>query len=350
MKRSSKIALLTFVALAACLSTGCPSNKTAPKEGANAPPPSGGPISPRLTEISDIETIAVSPDGSLVAATWGASNRGVGIWQRSSGEPKCKTIEAYYERLVFSKDGKQLIGMGMIPGKMTVWDAGTGKELRSAELPKRDGGGGTFATFLALSPDGKYAYSSWQAEKLVKFDIADGKLELFATDVPSLMAAAYSPGLDELVVIRVFPDRLVALKPEPKAKGKDYPLPTEGQSLALSQDGKTLAVALRGKEIDAKNPPRIEMWDTKEWKPRLSLPKEPTKDFKAYGRMALSSDGQYLAGSGEYLKSVELWDVTAGTMRKVAEDSAAALMFTPDGSTLLIGSSSGLRSVDVKKK
>ncbi len=338
--------LLGTIGLTVCFSAGCGQSKAPQPDG--GPPPGIGPGAPNLSGISGVQAIACSPDGNLLAATWGNGTYSVGIWQRSSGEPKCPNISGYYERLVFTPDSKLLVGIGSTQNKMTIWDANTGNELRHAELPNwKEKRGVTLATFLALSPDGKDAISVYDGVKVARLRLADAKLELFETGVPNLLSSVYSPKLDQFVVIRGFPERLVAVKPVAKASGKDYPLSSSGQSLALSEDGKTLAVALKA-DAAKKLPERIELWDTTQWKARATLPKEAKAGFKAYERMALSADGKYLVGvvfEGFAGKAVDLWDTAAATVRTVGDSGAEALVFTPDGTTLLLGNSKGISSV-----
>ena len=167
----------------------------------------GGPAMPHgpaLAEVDNVRSLAISPDGKLVATCWG-NPRGVGIWDIASGKPSLSQISGYFEQLAFSADSKKLIGIGSTEDQMAIWEVASGKVLATAKLPpwtEKGGGPGfiTLAPFLTLSADGKHAVAIYNDNKVASLQISDAKLDLMSGDIKYFRGAAYSPSLDVIAV------------------------------------------------------------------------------------------------------------------------------------------------------
>jgi WD40 repeat protein len=78
------------------------------------------------------------------------------------------------------------------------------------------------------------------------------------------------------------------------AEPKIVPLTGRILSLALSRDGKTLAISYDARWDDAHRP--IEFWDVATRKRRTTLPADTRQEFQGYHQMVFSPDGKTLAG------------------------------------------------------
>jgi RNA polymerase sigma factor (sigma-70 family) len=98
-------------------------------------------------------SLALSPDGSLIAMASGPNSRKVFLWKWQSGEdPKEIRISDRTQRLVFSPDGKLLAACSDIGGPVAIWDvakAATKLWLTTGENYAEKG-------TPCFSPDGKF--------------------------------------------------------------------------------------------------------------------------------------------------------------------------------------------------
>ena len=221
------------------------------------------------------------------------------------------------------------------------------------------------AAFIGVSADGIHGISIYDDKKIVRLKLEDAKLEFLESDIEYTRCSAYSPALD-LIAVGLQEEGMLLVKPGAK-KGTAQKLKVETQprQVAFSGDGKLMVVAVTGKtyfdeEKNKKAIDRVELWDTAQWKIRATLPKEADLKFigyghilKPWGQMAPSRDGKYLAGipRANDETTVELWDIAAQSVRVVDKGGLASfLLFTPDGTKLLIGyQDKGVKLVDTSK-
>ncbi|HAB18979.1 MAG TPA: hypothetical protein DCE44_21390, partial [Verrucomicrobiales bacterium] len=102
------------------------------------------------SELADAETIAVSPDGKLIAT--GHQDMAARLWDARTGQPR-QVLRGHQNTvtgLAFSQDGRVLL-TASFDGWIHVWNTGTGTELGAfGRMP---------VTGLALSSDGCVATS-----------------------------------------------------------------------------------------------------------------------------------------------------------------------------------------------
>lgn len=198
--------------------------------------------------------------------------------------------------VAFSPDGKSLV-TGGDDGKLRWWDRATGAEVRSFDADRHSVG------CVACSPDGKvvaFGRGSIRNCDIGLLDVARGKVGriftgkwpthslIFTPDGKSLIAADYEG------VALFDPDtcgfrgRVEIAWPEKQARGIG--------GIALSPDGKTLAVAMGFGKV-------LVLWD-------LAAEKELRRwDADGGDRLAFSADGTSLVSARTRLY---LWDVATG--------------------------------------
>lgn len=190
----------------------------------------------------------------------------------------------------FSPDGR-LLATGLDNGKIVIWDAATGKSLRTL-----DAEGGVLS--VAFSPDGRFLISGETTETIRIWDPASGQLIRTVTNAT-----------------------------------------THVRSIALSPDGRTFATADAGKDIA--------LWDASAGARIGTL--NPDETHLSVYSVAYSPDGTRLA-AGTWT-DVQLWNPATGALvwRSKTEDFARTetLAFSPDGSRMIAGDDLGrVRFID----
>jgi WD40 repeat protein len=266
-----------------------------------------------------IDVLAWSPDGRSIVAC-GRNPWHCLTWNATDGKVlRDVPLPAWPARL--SPDGKRVAGLGR-DGKIAVWDAETGKEMRSLDGPARP------LTFnFAWSPDGKRLAAA-EPTCLQVWDVESGKEDF--KHAQALFGYAASPFIAWSPDGRTLAYNLTGNQGvetiELKAGAKPRRLEDAGGSiLAWSPDGKTIA---RGNQHISN---RVALYDALTGK-RLRLLSEATLP----GAVACSPDGRTLGVYEVAKAAITLSSVDNGELITVFKDTASPLAWSPDGKTLAL--------------
>ncbi len=142
--------------------------------------------------ISDIYSVAISPDDRLVAN--GGSNGNISVWQMDNCQNLLKIAahSTFVVGLVFTADSKKLISSSF-DRYIKIWDVESGRCLKSWQS--------TAAVYrIALSADGKILASGSDCSKVFLWELATGRLlKTFAGHTLAAIQVAFQPNGNLLV-------------------------------------------------------------------------------------------------------------------------------------------------------
>jgi WD40 repeat protein len=289
---------------------------------------------------TSVDSVAVSPDGSLVAT--GAGEGGVRLYDARTGA-LLRTIGAAGDRGVsFSPDGKTLSAAGFHMDKLVgIFDVQTGERVRTlAGLTEWE------AYAAAVSPDGKLLASTGTDKQILVWELSTGKLlHQIKDQIFPISALAFSP--DSATLASGGGDKLVRLWDSASGKLR-LSLAGHGGwicSLAFSPDGKSIASGAcdwgfhRGHDwLGAGGNDREKcewkLWDVASGKLLRSVDER--------GRMlslAFAPGGKSLACSvGKDLRLYDLTTENAGRVVTSHDATITSIAFTPDAAAVVTGS------------
>jgi WD40 repeat protein len=240
----------------------------------------------QLRHASDITSVALSPDGKVVAA---ADRDGtVCLWEVAFGLKLWELPRGTAHVVSFAPDGKALATGGH---DIRLWEASSGKEVRRMDYQTPAAGG---VMGLAFSPGGKTLAVAAGAQGLGQGDAA---VRLW--DVESGRQVREFNG----------------------AKNGAY-------AVAFSPDGKMLAAG-GGDRGTAPGDTAIRLWEVETGKEVRQLVGQKGWVHS----VAFSADGKTLASACPY--EVRLWDVATGKGRRRLEGASTAVAFSPAAADLL---------------
>ena len=288
----------------------------------------------------EVLTAAYSPDSRWVAS--GGTDRTVRVW--GAGDGQDLTIlhghTGTVSHVAFAADGRRLAslsGWGSLnyteDQTVRVWHIG---ELAGTSVLA---GHTSYIYPVAYSPDGKWiASGSWDRTiRLWEAESGEGCAELRHPEV--VRALAYGPDSSWLVsgcqgdeALRIWNTATAKLE-------KELPLPesTTIQAIAVSPDGAYIAAA------DSNGNATIRATTTGAVVHSFRVTASGDKKALAYSR-----DGRFLAGTGEDIAQIDLWNTQTGDLSvRLAGHTGAVcgLAFSADGR--LLASASSDRSVRV---
>lgn len=227
----------------------------------------------------------------------------------------------------FSPDGK-LLAAGSLTGAFQLWD--TDRKVLLATVPAHQG-----TCAVTISPDGKLLASAGQEDGTVKlWDIASPRVALmrqFRAFRRPRTRALFTP--DGKTLITGAEDNTIRLwalgkGEEPSSAHRTVPIQAAGP-VALSSDGRTLAVCVSGKDAG-----RVTLWNIASSKvTRLPISLPPLGGLVE--SLAFSPDGRTLATGGA--GTILLWDAPTGRRLRALEGHDAVILsvaFSPEGKTL----------------
>jgi WD40 repeat protein len=263
-----------------------------------SPVQAGGPKPRTLSgPKGTVWAVTFAPDGKLVAAVSDVSEKEVKngmeitnikgselrVWETEGGKLKqnIAVSEQQSMAVAFSGDGKFVVTGGFQEAK--IWDLGTGETKQS--LKNHIGP----VSALTFSPDGKIlaTLSSW---------FNKGEIRLYDSETWK--------------ILRTLKDDTAEL-----------------HGLVLSADGKTIASANRSNQGGFRSD--IKIWDAQTGELKRSM--SETQGWVE--SIALSPDGKTLAAPSQF--TIKLWDVQSGKVKRTINEFVSALLFLPDGQTLV---------------
>jgi WD40 repeat protein len=227
------------------------------------------------------------------------------------------------QTVAYSHDGKYIIS-GSDDNNIKVWDAKTGREIRTLEGHKE------YVNCVAFSPDGKYIASGANENIFKLWDPLTGKqIGRFCGHSSYVKSIAFSP--DGKYLVSGSWDKVVYLW---EVEGQKYLKSFNGHSkyingVAFSHDGRFI--------VSGGDDQKLIIWDVESGK--------AIKTFKGQSAVcvAFSPYGEYVACGG-WGKKVEIWNIDTGLKTETAIGHTSyvkTIAFSPDNKYIV--SSDGLK-------
>jgi WD40 repeat protein len=290
--------------------------------------------------------VAFSHDGTRLAGA--SADKTVRIWDSGNRQDALTLIGPSSYCVAFSPDGSRLVSAGGVDdqaaylGQVKVWEAKTGKEIRTLERPISGVATLPFSNVpindatvydVAFSPDGTRLSGVLPEGTVVVWDTRtwqvtrtlvppERNIHDWWTDLQG--SVSWSP--DGRCLASVFHVAVHIWNPETgqeiQALKDDRFL---GAHVAFSPDGTRLAGAGGG---------RVTVCDTQTWKVTLTL--ESHDGQRDLGRLSWSPDGTRLAGASRD-GTVKVWDATSGQELLSLQGHTGPVLgvsWSPDGTRL----------------
>jgi WD40 repeat protein len=246
---------------------------------------------------------------------------GLHVWETAAGKEiwKKPLPNRMPGDFTFSPDGK-LLALILIAESQGVelWDAATGKLLRTLEHPKNTG-----IARVAFAPDGK-TLATATGDRVFLWEVATGKEQArLEGKIGWSVGLAFTP--DGKALVSASADTRAHIWDIEKRKLRfslGRPLDVAGASLALSPDGRTAAVGTHYS--------KIHFWDVATGKELFSEFQGPDSRIRC---LTYSPDGRLLACGGD-LRKVHLWDAKIWKPCRELDGIAQSLSFALDGKRL----------------
>lgn len=281
--------------------------------------------------------VALSPNGERIAS--GATSTGMGglgpgevkLWDAATGRELRSFVghKARVATVAFSHDGKRLFS-GSHDGTIKLWDVESGEEIRTFAGHK------FIVGRIALSPDGRKLVSSSRDKSARVWDVETGEeLLSFTGHESAVNCAVFSPTGDHIASGGM--DRTIRLwnvadgRELATFSGHDQSI----LDIAFSPDGKQLASGDYDKSI--------KIWQTSHEPGTLRLAGHSSR----VDSVAVTPDGkQIVSGGGDYTDygeagDVTVWNASTGHAVREYKNYGRVVALSPDGKHVVSGSYAG---------
>jgi RNA polymerase sigma factor (sigma-70 family) len=275
--------------------------------------------------------VAYSPDGKYFAFQVQDQDRAVHLWDAAARTPvralvasRGRPARLDFMNICFSPDSKWLAASAG-PDLVAVWDVATGRQIAAVKGHNHDNPG------LAFSPDGKTLALAGREPGLRLWDMASGQFRRDLLAGQTAFSLGFSP--DGKVIATGGTGRRGRIVLTDAATGEERGrLETDENALpvqlAFAPDGTTL--------LSATEDARVRVWDVARRQERFVLGKNPLIGQS----MALSADGKTVALGTAY-NVIRLWSVVTGKGFVPPADghtgAVRAVAFSPGGGLLATG-------------
>ena len=294
-----------------------------------------------------VTSVAVSPDGSLVATGSGEIrlyDARTGALKRVIGCEPTRGVRA----VAFAPDGATIASGGLEMDKtFKIWDVRTGALVRAASGHETVGQLYAELHAVAYAPGGKLVATAGRDGLLLVWDAETGQLRhRLAAHRGAALALAFAPGGGTLAsggedrVIRLW-DLASGRLLRALAGHRDAVC-----ALAFAPDGKTLASAgtdwayHRGRDTSRFTPPDPgHRGEWRLWDAATGTPKRTVTEPDRVSSLAIAPDGRSLAcGVGRDVRLYELGSETPGRTVASHDGTVTSVAFAPDGQAVISGS------------
>jgi WD40 repeat protein len=296
---------------------------------------------------ASVDSVTVSPDGSLVAA--GAGEGGVRIYDAKTGAPVRAIADAGDRGVAFAPDGRTLAAAGFHMEKafmsplltLPVFDVQTGQRVQTLV-----GHTEWEIDAIAFSPDGKLFASIGTDKQLLVWDRATGTIRFRLPDQPSRVPAlAFSP---DSTTLAAGGDRTVRLWDVTTGRLRQTLAGHRNWvcTVAFSPDGKTIASGdcdwayHRGRNtafFDRRDPGCGSQW--KLWDAATGALKRSVTESGRMLSLAVAPDGRSLAcGVGKDVRLYDLRTEAPGCVVTGHHFDVTSVAYTPDSTAVISGS------------
>jgi WD40 repeat protein len=223
-------------------------------------------------------------------------------------------------KAAFSSDGRLLLTTANYAKMAILWDAETGRQLRTFTPEERRPGSSVTIVAVALSPDGRQVLVGLFDGRAILWDARTGLWSNTFTFGSILHAAAFSPDGKQILVGLDGGGALLYEAATSKTL-RSFPHGTV-TDVGFSRDGKRIVTSSRDRTVI--------LWDTTTGEKLQTF--QGHKD--AVRSVDLSSDGARVATASSDSTAI-LWDAATGRKLHTLAANPAAVKFTSDGSQVL---------------
>ena len=287
---------------------------------------------------ASVNSVAVSPDGSLVAT---AGEGGVRLYDAKTGALVRAIGEAGDRSVAFSPDGRSLAAGGFHMDKLVgIYDVRTGKRLRTLA-----GHTEWEADACTISPDGTLLASTGTDKQILVWDLATGALRHRLADQPfRVTTLAFSPDSATLAcggdkTVRLWDMRTGQLR-RTLAGHRDWVC-----TVAFSPDGTTIASGScdwsfhRGHDWPRPEWRGPEKCEWRLWDAASGDLKRAVTESGPLLSLAFAPDGKSLAcGIGTEVRLYDLSSEAPGRVVTSHHYGVTSVAFAPDGAAIISGS------------